>query len=381
MLIDRLQVGGPGQVTVAAALGLRSRGQDVRVAHLGVGDWQPLAERLRAGGVPTFKLPVSQLFDPIPIVRFAGYLRRERVDLVHTHNRYAHLIGRAAAALAGRPVVSTVHYLVEDGGGRREAIRRQLDFLTARLACARLIMVCQAQRGIFSRASGLRASKLLTLLNGVDCAAFRPDPLTRARLRAELGLAADATFYVTVGVLRPLKAIEDLLTALAALGPAEGPVHGLVVGDGPERGRLEAQARALGLNERVHFTGTRLDVAALLAAADVYVHPSRLEALPTSILEAMAAGLAVVATRVGGVPEIVQDGQTGLLVPAGRPLELAAALRTLLDPERRIELGRAAREWALNHASLERWLDQLQALYREVAGRAGAGAGPRYRLQ
>ena len=371
LLIDALQINGVGSVTVAAALGLRERGQDVRVAHLGIGDWRPLADQLARGGVPVVHFPLGSLCDLRVALRLAAYVRRESVEIVHTHNRYAHLIGRPAAALAGRPAVSTIHYLVDDVDGRREAVRRWLDHLTARWLCARLILVSRAQQAIFSRAAGLPVSRLQTLPNAVDTDRFRPDPAARARLRAELDLAPDGPVFATLGVLRPGKAVGDLLEAAATVLETSPDASFLVIGDGPERERLIRQAEQLGLAARVRFTGTRLDVAAVLAAADVYVHPSHAEALPTSVLEAMAVGLAVVATEVGGVPEIVQDQRTGLLVKPGRPRDLAAAMRCLLEPSRRVMLGQAARSWVAAHASLPPWLDQLQALYRDVANRRG----------
>ncbi|HEX6200036.1 MAG TPA: glycosyltransferase, partial [Thermoanaerobaculia bacterium] len=143
-----------------------------------------------------------------------------------------------------------------------------------------------------------------------------------------------------------------------------------VVGDGPERRRLEERAASAGLGEAVAWTGFRRDVPALLAAADLFVLPSRDDALPTVLLEAQAAGVAVVASRAGGVPEIVDDGATGVLVPPGEAAALARAVSALLaDPAARGRLAQAGRRRARERFSMDAWLARLEAVYGEVLGR------------
>lgn len=373
VLVDRLQVGGPGRLVVALATGLRGRGVDVRVAHLGLGEWEPLAAELAACGVTALNLRLGHLLDPRPEWRLAGYLRRERIDVVHTHNRYAHLVGRTAAMLAGRPVVSTVHYLQEMEPGWREAVRRWLDHMSARMLCSVVITVSEAQRRVYLRAAGIEDARVQLHRNGVDPALFRPDPVARGRQRSALGLPPEAPVLAVVGMFHPDKGIEFLLQALALIRPRAPAARLLVVGDGVERPALEALAHELGLGDVVRFLGVRSDVAALLAASDVYVHPSLSEALPTSVLEAMAVGVPVVATDVGGVSEIVAHGQTGLLVPAGRPDRLAEAMLQLMDPGLRMSMGASGRAWVQTHASTGLWLDGLHALYRAVGRPSGAG--------
>jgi glycosyltransferase involved in cell wall biosynthesis len=232
--------------------------------------------------------------------------------------------------------------------------------------------VAEVQRERYLRTSGVGAAHVETVPNGVETSLYRLDPGARARLRMELDLADETPLFVTVAMLRPGKGVQHLLEAAALLRGRAPEARWLIVGDGPERAELEDHARALGLANVAQFLGTRLDVAALLAAADVYVHPSLFEALPMSVLEAMAASLPVVATRVGGVPELVAEGQTGLLVPAQRADALADAMARMLDPGRRAAMGAAGRVWVEQHASTETMLDRLQDLYRRVLARRTA---------
>jgi glycosyltransferase involved in cell wall biosynthesis len=157
--------------------------------------------------------------------------------------------------------------------------------------------------------------------------------------------------------------MQHLVEAAALLRRHAPAARVLIVGDGEERATLERQAAALGLDDMVLFVGMRTDVPALLAAADVYVQPSLFEAFPVSVLEAMAVGLPVVATAVGGVPEMVAHGKSGLLVPPARPDALAAAMVQLLDSATRTAMGASGRAWVEQHASTDVWLDQLQRGY------------------
>jgi glycosyltransferase involved in cell wall biosynthesis len=370
LLVDRLEVGGPGRLAVSLGIGLRRQGVDVRVAHLGLGDWGSLAAELAAGGVPVFNLRLGRLHDPRPVVRLAAYVHRERIDVVHTHNRYAHLVGRAGAALARRPIVSTVHYLRDTEPGWREAIRRWLDHASARVLCSAVITVSDAQRQAYQQAAGMESARLETHRHGVDATVFRPDPAARDRLRRTFGLDVEALLFTTVAMLRPGKGLEYLLQAVAKMRSRTPVARVLIVGDGEERPKLETLVAALGLTEVVRFVGVRSDVPGLLAAADVYVHPSLSEALPISVLEAMAVGLPVVASSVGGIPEIVADEQTGMLVPPAHADQLAAAMLRLLDPGLRATMGAAGRAWVETHATTRGWLESHRDLYRRVAAPA-----------
>lgn len=382
-LVDSLGIGGAEGLTISLAAGLREQGVDARVGSLLVEDGNPLADQLQAAGVPWLDLRrmSTGLLDPRPGLAVASYLRRERIDLVHTHLRYANITGRVGAVLARRPSVTTVHAqvldptrLVEPGAGWRGEVTRQLDYLTARAVGTAIVAVSEVQRQAYLTVARVEPERVVTVLNGVDLDTYRPNPEARARLRAQLELDAETTLFATVAMLRPHKGVRHLLEAAGLLRAARRAARYVVVGDGPERASLEAQATALGLHDAVSFLGARHDVSTVLAAADAYVHPSLHEALPTSVLEAMAVGLPVVATRIGGLSEMVLDGETGLLVPPARVDVLAGAMTVLLDPARRASVGAAGRAWVSKHASRTDWVARIRGLYEQVIARTGQNA-------
>ena len=369
LMVDRLNWGGAERLVVSLACRLRARGLDVRLMQMGSWGPHPWGDELREAGVPVLDLGVRSLVDPRPVLRLAVYLRRERIDVLHTHLRYSDLVGRAAAALARRPVISTIHSIAEAQPGWREAVRRELDYFSARALCRIVLTVSDAQRRVYQRAARMNGARLETHRNGVDTDRFWPDAVARARARTTLGIPPETLLYVTVAALRPGKGVQYLIDAAALVRKAGCDARFLVVGSGEYASELEAQAASRGLGHAVCFLGPRNDVPALLAAADVYVHPSLFEALPTTVLEAMATALPVVATAVGGVPELVAHGTTGLLVPPGRPAELAEAMLQLCDPARRATFGAAGRAWVETNASAAEWVKGIEDVYRRVAGR------------
>jgi glycosyltransferase involved in cell wall biosynthesis len=181
----------------------------------------------------------------------------------------------------------------------------------------------------------------------------------------------DAAVVTTVAVQREGKGLDVLIDAMARVRAALPRAVCLLAGDGPMRAALESRVHARGLAEAVRFLGMRDDVLALLSASDLFVQPSLVDALPTSVMEAMVAGLPVVATRTGGIPEMIEDGRTGVLVAPGDPVALTGAISGLLrDPERAHRLGANARQDALDRFHPARSADRLIARYEQVLGRA-----------
>ena len=319
---------------------------------------------LRASGVVCHRLGKRPGLDWRVVWRLAGLVRRRAIDLLHAHNEGAGLYAGLAGRLVRRPVVTTRHGLSFGGSRYNRWLRRAAGLLSSRTVC-----VGRSVLELAREQDRLPPSRLRLIYNGVDTARFRPDPQARRRVRRELGLG-DEPVLISVGRLAPEKDQGLLLLAAAVL---EG-VTLLVVGEGPLRPRLERLAAELGVGERVRFLGERDDVEHLLAAAEVFVLSSRSEGVPKAVLEAMAAGLPVVATAVGGVPEVVVPGGTGLLVPGGRGEELVRAVAELLaHPARARAMGRAGRRRVEERFSLEAMLAAYAALYRELAG---GEAGP-----
>jgi glycosyltransferase involved in cell wall biosynthesis len=365
LAIESSGPGGAEQVVLRLAQALAARGARAIVATQRPG-W--LTERAERAGAEVWLAPQRPGLDPAWLVRFARRLRRERVDLVHAHEFAMGLFGGVAARAAGVPVVATLH-------GRQwlagRALRRRAWRLSAR-AGVRHVAVSTDLADWLAGATGLPRAAIEVVENGIEIAPERGAAeiaALRADVRGELGLAADAPLLVAVGNLYPVKDHATLLRALPALPDA----HLAIAGRGDERDALAAQADALGVAGRLHLVGLRDDVARWLAAADLFVHPSRSEELPLAVLEAMAAGCAIVATRVGGVPDAVVDGESGLLVEAGDATALAGAVGALLaDAEWRRALGRAARARVVARFAVERMVERYCALYGwEGAGVAG----------
>lgn len=365
-----LESSGPGgaeNMVLRLAEGLRGAGEEPIVATLRPG-W--MTERAEAAGLPVWIVPQRPGLDLGWVPAFAWRLRRERVDVLHSHEFMMNVYGGAAARLAGVASVATVH-------GHQWATgkpRRALAYRMLRRLGLRLVAVSADLAGFLSTGLGLPRSALAVVPNGIPLPRL-PDPSRAAELRAaaraELGLPPDGALAVAVGNLYPVKGHGTLVAALA-----EAPgVRAAIAGRGEEESRLREEARRLGVSGRLHLLGLRDDVDRVLRAADVFVHPSRLEGLPLAILEAMAAALPVVASRVGGIPEAVIDGETGVLVPPGEPGTLAEALRSvLLVPGRAAALGAAGRARAERHFSIEAMISAYRSLYDDAAGRRAGGA-------
>jgi len=279
--------------------------------------------------------PVSPWRDLRGFVELYRLLRRHRPDLLHASSSKAGVIGRLAAVAARVPVrIFTVHgWAFSAHSGAASVLYRWADRIAGRATTA-TICVSQRERADGLRARTCRADRTVVIPNAVDVDAYPQSPLERAVPR-----------LISVGRLAAPKDWSTLLSALTELDP-ETFAELVIVGDGPERERVEHEVKMRSLG-RLRLLGERDDVPDLLSDADVFVLASRSEGLPLSVVEAMAAGLPVVASDVGGLHELVRNGETGVLVPPGDPAALADALRPLLvDRELRRRLGSAGRERA-----------------------------------
>jgi glycosyltransferase involved in cell wall biosynthesis len=300
----------------------------------------------------------------VRVPRVATWLRDERVDLLHCHLPLAGVVGRLAARLARVPVVYSEHNVIE----RYHPLTRRAHAATWRLQAA-VVAVSEEVAASVRRTMG-EAVPVRVVRNGIDVERMAATAEEVASARAELGVAGSAPLVGTVAVLREQKRLDLWLAAARTVADALPAARFAIVGDGPLRGELEAEAARLGIAGRVTFTGLRPDVRAYHHAFDLFLASSQFEGLPLALLEAMAAGRPVVATRVGGVPEAVDDGVEGLLVPPGDPAALAAAALSLLaDPARARALAAAARRRVAADFGVARMARELELLYAEVLGR------------
>jgi glycosyltransferase involved in cell wall biosynthesis len=339
--------------------------------------WRPLVGVFHRGGllrsqveeldVPVHEFPLrTSLAHPNTLRRLFNIValcRREQVAIVHAHDYYSNIVGVAAARLAGaRSLVSRgdlAHWL-------RPLQRRALG-----LACRGAHRVVANARAVAAlRSDGLDVSPktLVVVNNAVDVEAFDREAVLEPEPPVD-ALAATRRMPAVVCVANMndrAKGHADLIEALAMMRTAAAL---LLVGDGVLRAELEARASALGLADRVHFLGRRLDVPRLLRRADVACLPSHAEGLPNSVLEAMLAGLPVVVTAVGGCPEFIDDGRNGLLVPPGNVTELGRALdRILSDGTAARAMGARARATVATRFNLRRFGEAYAQLYVQLAG-------------
>jgi glycosyltransferase involved in cell wall biosynthesis len=373
-LIDGLGLGGAERVLVAYAPALARLGYDVEVVVLQDRGGNPLAEPLRSAGVPVHPLLVGHLRRFDQVRGFLAGMRGLAPSLVHAHLEFASTLGALHRLRTGVPLVATLHTLEKPEGIDRDSARLWLMHKALERAADRVIcLTASAERA--ARESGLARARIDVLANGVDLAPFDAPPArSRAEVRAAFGVPPGAPLVVCVAVLRPPKGIDRLLEAFPAVRAGAPGARLLVVGDGSERAALEARAAAPDLAGTVTFAGARDDVPDLLRAADLFVLPTLIDALPTVVIEAMAARLPVVASAVGGIPDMVRDGEEGLLVPPGDAGALAAAiLRVLGDPRLGRDLAAAGRARAEEAFSLESQVGRLGSLYdRLIAARRSA---------
>ena len=321
---------------------------------------------LEADGVRVLGIPRRSRADVLGWRRLALALREERIDVLHAHlfgsNVWASIVGRAA----GVPVVvAHDHNWSFDG----KAWRRVIDRFVIGRRCDAFVTVSDSSRRAMIEVEGVPAAKTAVIRNGI------PDVPAgdRDEARRSLGIPPDAPVAGTVAVLRPEKALEVLVEAAARLAADVPGLRVVIVGDGVERDRLERLAREGGAGEALVFAGLRRDVPELLAALDLAVCCSDWEGHPLSVLEYMRAGLPTVATRVGGLPELIRDGEDGVLVPRRDPGALAGAVADLLaDDERRRRLGEAARARQQAEFSDAAMLAAVEGLYDRLWQRRGS---------
>lgn len=316
-----------------------------------------------------FCLPLSKGLSPagdlIAFRRLYGLLRRFRPALLHIHGFKAALPGLPAARLAGVPALITVHNypahgaLVHTPAALKALGAQRAQYITVSSALAHELNV-----------SGIPRAQISVIHNGIDPAPFEAAAL--ARFEQKLG--AGEIVVGTAARFAPQKGLAYFLQAAAALAPLFPQMRFVMMGDGPGRPALEKLARQLGLSGRFTFCGHCSDLVHRLASIDIFVLPSLTEGLSLTVLEAAAAGCAVVATRVGGLPEVIADGVHGMLIPPADGVALARAVAMLArDPAQARRLAQAGRERVKRQFTLERMLSRTAALYRRLVGESCSG--------
>jgi len=361
-LISTLTWGGAEMLLADFAAGARSARIELSVGYLQEADGSPAAARLRASGVEPRLVPITGLLNPRDLMRVRRHLVDVQPDLLHTHLGNADLMGGLAARSLGIPTVSTIHVMEWDTGRRERAKARLMD-LARRHCSAAVITVSDRARAALLEAGYGRGARVVTVHNGVDA---DPEPGKGREVRAQLGLDAHDLVVTMVSVLRDGKGHEVAVEAVRALRGRHPHLRLLIVGDGPQRDRVHHLAGELG--GAAVLAGHRDDVMNVLDASDVLLHPSHADAFPTALLEAFAASVPVVATAVGGIPEIVTDGETGVLIaPPPRSEAVARALESVIeDRALRLRLGAAGRARFEAEFSAQRWAQRMREVYERA---------------
>jgi glycosyltransferase involved in cell wall biosynthesis len=324
----------------------------------------PLAGLIAQSGVPRFDMGARRLIDRQAWRRYTDFLRRERIDLVHSQDQDTNIYNALSRRLLGIPSVMTRHVMFEPFTNLKTRLRAQLVLIAARYGADRVIAVSEAVRQQFARQARLPLERIETVYNGIELQKFATRA-RRAEIRAALGWAQEAPVAIMVAVLRSGKGHEVLLEAVPQLRQRVPNVQIMLVGDGEARALLERMIAPY--SDVVHLLGQRMDVPELLGASDVLVLPSWSEALPTVLIEAGAASLPCVATDVGGTREIVVDGETGYVIPAGDSAALAERLAELLtDSARARTMGQAALRRVSSLFTLPQQAERTVAVYERV---------------
>lgn len=354
--------GGQAQVELLMR-GLRRRGVE---ATLCAPPGSVLARKAEEKGIPVLALTVSGGLDLGAVFRLQGYLRRRAYDIVHCHSSHAHSIAWLALGLLRGP-------LRGDATEPRLVVSRRVDFPVGakgpggaryRWGVDRYVAVSRGVRDVLAHC-GVRADLIDIVPDGIDLAKFERVG-DAGYLAGEFGLTPEHTVIGNVAALAPHKSQGDFVRAAAIIREEIPGARFFIVGEGELRPALEALVRELGLQKEVVLTGFRSDVLELLSRFDCFVLSSYLEGLCTSIMDAQAMGIPVVATRTGGVPDLVEDGETGLLVPPRDPSSLArAVVRMVRDGDLRRRCVRRAREQARSY-DFETMVEGTLASYRRI---------------
>ncbi len=353
-VLSSFGVGGQERVALDLAIGQKARGHKVAVLSLAPPPDGAMADEFREHGIAVDRVPKRGGLDASLVPRLVRTFKQLGAEVVHTHNPMPLIYGAPAARLAGAAAIHTKHGANPGSRGHRMLRRAAAQLTHAFVAVSETTNVQALQQ------NDAPVNRLKTIANGIRLDRYHPDPEARAATRVELGLG-DAWVVGTVGRLDDYKNQALLVRAMAPL--LSSHVRLVIVGDGPARGLVEAEVAKLPEPRWVVMTGRRMDVPRIIPAFDVFALSSKTEGLPLVVPEAMAAGLPIVTTAVGGLPSVVDDGKTGLLVPVDETQLSAALAKLAAHRELAQAMGVAARETALHRYSSDRMVDAYLDLY------------------
>ncbi len=362
-LIESLDIGGIERLIETIALGIDKTKYNLSVWALSCGG--RIADRLRRAGIEVRILGIDTYYNPGNFFKLAFMFRADRVNIIHTHTYFSNTIGRIAAKIAGvKGIVTHVHSTYWEYSRRNLFVERFLSRLTDVIICC-----SNAVKDFVVNHEGINEQKVVTVYNGVYKLARQNN---HTRIAEELGIKDSDIVIISIGSLYPNKGHDILLKALARDECRQTEVKCLIVGKGPMEAELKHTADNLGIKSNVIFAGLREDIGNLLSVSDIFVLPSvEREGLGNAILEATSAGLPVVASNIGGIPEAVIDGKTGYLVKPADINELAKTIASLIsDEDTRHRLGIASAELYNQKFRADIMISKIEQIYDEVIGNA-----------
>ncbi len=360
LLANHFNTGGITTYLLTLAKGHLGRGHEVLIASSG-GECVAQAEAMGARHILVPGLAVKNALHPGLVAagfRLARLIKQEHVDILHAHTRVTQCVAALAGGLSRRPYVATCHGFFKPHLGR----------ILFPLWGSRAIAISNAVAAHLTRDLRVAPVKVAVVPTGVDCARFTPmEPLQRQVLRARFGVDMQTPLVGMVARLSDVKGHRYLIAAMQGLLRRMPQARCLIIGDGPMEAELKAQAQECGLGESIVFAAVNGVPEKLLPMFDVVAVPSVQEGLGLSAMEALACGIPVVASRVGGLPEVVKDGATGFLVPPQDPAALADAMHKLLaDRILASDMGGRGREWIRERFAIDRMIDGILAVYQEA---------------
>lgn len=331
----------------------------------------PFVQLAREAGIRAYSIPMRHKLDFGIVTKLRDSIAGENIDIVHTHGVRANLVGRLAARMAGvETVVTTVHsLLVQDYPDVFSRLANMLIEKASRGLTTHFIAVSGGlQKALIQQ--GIPEQRITVIYNGLNSQLFRKSD-SAGKWREQAGFSPGTPLVAMVGRLHPVKGHRYFLRAAAEILKERTDVHFLVVGSGPEGDRLEEYTRKLGIQDHVTFTGFVSDVSELMPDLNLLIVPSLWEGFGLTALEAMAVGVPVVATSVGGLPEIVEHGTTGLLVPPADEAGLTRGIMWMLDhPQEAVEMAAAAKAAAEEKFTATSMSRRTEEIYRRLTSKA-----------
>ena len=360
-LAEALNIGGLERNILMLIQGLRRRGWDVSIWCMAYGG--PFAHEFRKRGIDVRVLNISRYYHPRHLLTLWREIAVAKPAIVHAHGDFAGIFGRISALLANVP-----HILVhaQNRPGEDQYSRHVLQNRVLTGICDGIIACSYDTMDYYLEEEGVPRPKITTVHNCVDTDLFQRQP--GAGVKSSFGWREDDLLLGTVARMTKVKGHIHLIRVAPKIVAQVPRARFAFIGDGPERPFLESEVERLGLQEHFCFTGMRDDVPRLLSAMDVFVLPTALrEGLPLAIAEAMACGLPVIATNVGGVREVVLDGKTGFLLPPRDEEALCDAVLTLLqDDRKRLAFGKAGHEYCMSEYGADLMVSRIEAIYKNL---------------